>query len=98
MSALSSPHAPVPGVEPRAQLFHLLAGKRGEAFFELILKFHSEPPKGHAHMLTIHPSLNSMKIMYEHVNTRNGKWSPLLADDVYEIIKAVRIHAPTPIS
>ena len=49
-------------------------------------------------MLTIHPSLNSMKIMYEHVNTRNGKWSPLLADDVYEIIKAVRIHAPTPIS
>jgi hypothetical protein len=33
-----------------------------------------------------------MKIMYEHVNTRNGKWSPLLADDVYEIIKAVRIH------
>ena len=32
-----------------------------------------------------------MKIMYEHVNTRNGKWSPLLADDVYEIIKEVRI-------
>ena len=39
-----------------------------------------------------------MKIMYEHVNTRNGKWSPLLADDVYEIIKAVRIYGPTPIS
>ena len=39
-----------------------------------------------------------MKIMYEHVNTRNGKWSPLLADDVYEIIKEARIHAPTPIS
>ena len=52
-------------------------------------------------MLTTHPppvNLNSMKIMYEHVNTRNGKWSPLLADDVYEIIKEVRIHAPTPIS
>ena len=31
-----------------------------------------------------------MKIMYEHVNKRNGKWSPLLADDVYEIIKEVR--------
>ena len=30
-----------------------------------------------------------MKIMYEHVNKRNGKWSPLLADDVYEIIKEV---------
>ena len=29
-----------------------------------------------------------MKVMYEHVNERNGKWSPLLADDVYEIIKA----------
>ena len=26
--------------------------------------------------------------MHEHVNKRNGKWSPLLADDVYEIIKA----------
>merc|ERR1719331_2565294 len=24
--------------------------------------------------------------MYEHTNHRNGKWSPLLADDVYEII------------
>lgn len=34
-------------------------------------------------------SSNSMKIMYEHVNQRNGKWSPLLADDVYEIIKEV---------
>ena len=31
-----------------------------------------------------------MKIMYEHVNKRNGKWSPLLSDDVYEIIKEVR--------
>ena len=31
-----------------------------------------------------------MTIMYEHVNKRNGKWSPLLADDVYEIIKEVR--------
>jgi ribonucleoside-diphosphate reductase subunit M1 len=31
-----------------------------------------------------------MKVMYEHVNGRNGKWSPLVADDVYEIIKAVR--------
>mgnify|MGYP006906896847 FL=1 len=29
-----------------------------------------------------------MKVMHEHVNKRNGKWSPLLADDVYEIIKA----------
>ena len=29
----------------------------------------------------------TMKIMYEHVNKRNGKWSPLLSDDVYEIIK-----------
>ena len=31
-----------------------------------------------------------MKIMYEHVNKRNDKWSPLLSDDVYEIIKEVR--------
>merc|ERR1712216_276516 len=30
----------------------------------------------------------TMTQMYEHVNERNGKWSPLLADDVYEIIKA----------
>ena len=29
-----------------------------------------------------------MKKMYEHVNERNGKWSPLLADDVHEIIQA----------
>lgn len=28
----------------------------------------------------------TMKKMYEHTNHRNGKWSPLLADDVYEII------------
>ena len=35
-----------------------------------------------------------MKIMYEHVNKRNGKWSPLLADDVYEIIKEVRTGEP----
>jgi hypothetical protein len=35
-----------------------------------------------------------MKVMYEHVNKRNGKWSPLLADDVYEIIKEVRTGEP----
>ena len=29
-----------------------------------------------------------MKQMYEHVNERNGKWSPLLSDDVHEIIQA----------
>jgi hypothetical protein len=34
------------------------------------------------------PFLRRMKVMHEHVNKRNGKWSPLLADDVYEIIKA----------
>tara|TARA_A100001037_G_scaffold250323_1_gene233314 strand:+ start:282 stop:2708 length:2427 start_codon:yes stop_codon:yes gene_type:complete len=28
----------------------------------------------------------TMKKMYEHTNHRNGKWSPLLAEDVYEII------------
>jgi hypothetical protein len=38
----------------------------------------------------------SMKIMYEHVNKRNGKWSPLLSDDVYEIIKEVRDQPPPP--
>ena len=27
-------------------------------------------------------------MMYEHVNQRNGKWSPLLSDDVHEIIQA----------
>ena len=37
-----------------------------------------------------------MKVMYEHVNERNGKWSPLLADDVYEIIKEVRAAAIPP--
>jgi hypothetical protein len=37
-----------------------------------------------------------MKIMYEHVNERNGKWSPLLADDVYEIIKQVRLRLKSP--
>ena len=31
---------------------------------------------------------DTMKMMYEHVNPRNNKWSPLLADDVWEIIKA----------
>ena len=30
----------------------------------------------------------TMKLMYDHVNPRNGKWSPLLADDVNEIIAA----------
>lgn len=35
-----------------------------------------------------------MKIMYEHVNKRNGKWSPLLSDDVYEIIKEVSADLP----
>lgn len=42
------------------------------------------------------PALRSMKVMYEHVNERNGKWSPLLADDVYEIIKEVRAAAIPP--
>ena len=35
--------------------------------------------------------------MYEHVNTRNGKWSPLLADDVYEIIKEVSDRREPPV-
>jgi len=30
----------------------------------------------------------TMKMMYDHINPRNGKWSPLLADDVNEIIVA----------
>jgi len=30
----------------------------------------------------------TMKMMYDHVNPRNGKWSPLLADDVNEVIVA----------
>ena len=30
----------------------------------------------------------TMKMMYDHVNERNGKWSPLLADDVNEVIVA----------
>jgi len=39
------------------------------------------------HKNTLKSFSETMKIMYEHVNKRNGKWSPLLADDVYEIIK-----------
>ena len=38
-----------------------------------------------------------MKDMYEHINPRNGKWSPLLSDDVHEIIQNVSAewsHAP----
>ena len=30
----------------------------------------------------------TMKMMYDHVNERNGQWSPLLADDVNEVIVA----------
>jgi len=40
------------------------------------------------HKTTLKSFSETMKVMYEHVNERNGKWSPLLADDVYEIIKA----------
>lgn len=40
------------------------------------------------HKTTIKSFSDTMKLMYEHVNQRNGTWSPLLADDVYEIIKA----------
>ena len=39
------------------------------------------------HKNTLKSFSETMKVMYEHVNKRNGKWSPLLADDVYEIIK-----------
>jgi len=39
------------------------------------------------HKNTLKSFSETMKIMHEHVNKRNGKWSPLLADDVYEIIK-----------
>ena len=34
--------------------------------------------------------------MYEHVNTRNNKWSPLLADDVYKIIQEVSDRRQSP--
>ncbi|OUS42957.1 ribonucleotide reductase [Ostreococcus tauri] len=40
------------------------------------------------HKTTVKSFSETMKVMYEHVNKRNGKWSPLLADDVYEIIMA----------
>ncbi|EEH59330.1 uncharacterized protein MICPUCDRAFT_31349 [Micromonas pusilla CCMP1545] len=40
------------------------------------------------HKNTLKSFSETMKVMHEHVNKRNGKWSPLLADDVYEIIKA----------
>ncbi len=30
-----------------------------------------------------------MKMMYSHINPKNGAKAPLLADDVYEIIAAV---------
>jgi ribonucleoside-diphosphate reductase subunit M1 len=32
----------------------------------------------------------SVKVMYTHINERSGLMSPLIADDVYEIIMKVR--------
>ncbi len=32
----------------------------------------------------------SVKLMHSHVNPKNGEEAPLIADDVYEIIMAVR--------
>ena len=31
-----------------------------------------------------------MKMMYTHINPKNGMKAPLLADDVYELIAQVR--------
>jgi ribonucleoside-diphosphate reductase subunit M1 len=33
----------------------------------------------------------SVKVMYTHINERSGLMSPLIADDVYEII--MKVHA-----
>jgi ribonucleoside-diphosphate reductase subunit M1 len=46
------------------------------------------------HKSTLKSFTETVKLMYEHVNPKNGQPSPLVSDAVYKVIMEVRTHAP----
>jgi hypothetical protein len=76
------------GVKP-AQKHHEVLQRDVRRHFKLLRSCALAPCQAFRKMKGVHV-LSRIKVMYSHVNSKNGQQAPLIAEDVYDIVMRVR--------